>query len=333
MHRKFFPLCAALLLFGQGCFAPPEQVSLDDVRVEALAAPDGVVAFREGFGKLPGSAPSYTSAAQPTVVLDADLPLLPPDVTVLREWDTAPDTNLLRNLTTAIGVPSGAFGVAPHTDALTLLWRDGAGYTWTYEAPAHALRAERLLPAASPFAGTAEGLANTRILATVDDFIAARGIDTAGWGVPAVHTSSSGAWRVTYAASRDEHAAFSTQGHSILAGSVEGVGESVMRASLELPRSLDRSNYPALAQGEVLRRLRAGGTNPLPPLPEGSSVSFDAFQTVLYRHEGTVAGKTRVFYVPALHASGMLRQGGTLSPYTTLVPLATDASFERSPSN
>jgi hypothetical protein len=326
MNRRLFLLCAAVLLVGQGCFAAPQSVPLEEIAATATATPDGMVAFRTGFGQLPGTPPSFVSRPQPTVILEGGLPTIPPDVTVLREWNTSPDTHLLRNMTTAFNVPSGAFGASPQTEALTLSWRDGTGYAWTYAAPEHALRTERLLPAASPFTGEVDQI-NTKILATTRDFLSVRGVDTAGWGVPIVHTSSSGAWRVTYAASRDEQTVMYPDGHSLLAGSVEGTGDSVTRAFLELPRSLDRSNYPALTEGEVLRRLRAGGTNPLPTSSSGASVSFETFRFVLYRHEGVVGGSRRLFYIPALQASGTLRQEGTVSPHTTLVPLVADSAF------
>ena len=326
MNRGLLPLCAAVILLGQGCFAPPSSVPLANITATPTVTPDGAVAFREGFGKLPGSAPSHLNGAQPSAVLTTDLPPIPSDVTVLREWDTTPDTNLLRNITTALGVPSGTFGAAPQTRALSLSWDDGAGYRWVYNAPIHVLSATRLLPPASPFTGEAAQV-RAQILTTADDFLSAHGIQMAGWGLPTVHTSSSGAWRVTYAASRDEQTVAHANSTSLLAGTLEGIGDAVMQASLELPRSLDRSNYPALAQGEVLRRLRAGGINPLPPLPAGASIAFESFQFVLYRHEGTLAGKTRVFYIPALQAQGTLRQGGTHSPYTTLVPLVPDETF------
>jgi hypothetical protein len=328
MKRTLFALCAALVLVGQGCFSAPRTPSLDEITNTPTVTPDGIVAFREGFGALPGPAPTIGTPAnhQPPTVLNETLPNIPPDVTVLREWDTSPDANLLRNLTTAIGVPSGAFGASPQAGTLSLSWRDGAGYDWTYDAPAHVLRVERSLPSASPSVATDEER-GTQALTATRDFLVARGISTVGWGVPAAHVSSSGAWRVTYAASRDEQTVALARGDALLAGTAEGIGDTVTRGTFELPRSIDRSNYPALAQGEVLRRLRAGGTNPLPALPSDSAVTLDEFELVLYRHEGLVNGKIRVFYIPALSASGMLRQGGTFSPYQTLVPLAADAVF------
>lgn len=319
---------------GQGCFAPATTVPLEAIDGSFTASvPDGQVAFEKGYGALPGDAP--TSAIplerQPSFILEAEMPPLPPDVTVLREWDTSPNQTLLRNITTAVDVPSGALGNGARGETLSLTWQDAQQYVWRYDAPAHTLTAERTTAIApSPSTLPAEqAVEQASIAAQV--FLVERGIDMAGWGAPEVRLQPSGGWRVTFSASRDAQAVSKPDGVFLLAGDVTGTGNVVTYATVELPRSVDRSNYPALTAGEVLQRLRAGGTNPLQDVGSNATITVEAWSLVLYRYEGVQAGVRRFFYIPSLLAMGTYRDGAVAQPYSTLIPLATDDSFVKTP--
>lgn len=333
MRRSLLPLFAALLFVGQGCFSPVTTIPLEEIDGSASPAPDGFVAFEKGYGLLPGKAPTspIPPERQPSFILETPMPGLPPDVTVLREWDTAPGQTLLRNITTALDVPSGAIGNGARGEALSLTWHDAQQYHWTYDAPAHTLTAELKTATVPTAPGLTEERAAEHASIAAQIFLTERGIDVAGWGAPEVRLQPSGTWRVTFAASRDAQPVSRTDGVFLPAGDLTGTGQTVTYATMELPRSLDRSNYPALTSGEVLQRLRAGGTNPIQDAGEGATVTIEQWTTVLYWYEGVQGTVRRSFYIPALLATGTYRHAGTAKPYSTLVPLATDDSFAGTP--
>ena len=267
-----------MALLGQGCWTIPNPQPSPSVipSVSGDPSPDGPVTFREGFGKLPGTAPTrpgVPSGSLP-IVFATEVPELPPEVTVLREWASTPDETLIRNITTALHIPSGALGRTPIGKKLELTWKDGAGYIWSYASAS-----------------------NT----------------------------------VTFAATRDAQSAIESSGQPMVAATLEAdvTGDIAIRGFFESLKNMDRSNYPALSAGDVLERLRAGGTHPVTDAGVGSSVVFDRLSIALVRHEADADGASRVFYLPALWAQGTLRRAdGAIIPWATTVPLVSDESFQ-----
>lgn len=312
------------VLLGQGCWAPPtSSFQPPSPLPSGDPSPDGPVAFREGFGKLPGMPPTHAgvSAGSVPVVFNAEVPELPPEVTVLREWTNAPNETLVKNITTALHVPSGALGRAPAGGRLDVSWKDGAGYAWRYSSASGTVAFERDDASFPEPLGTKTGDA----VDVARTFFSRRGADVASWGPP----YAQGIF-VTFAASRDEQSAVLPDGQPQIAAALDAdvTGDVALRGFFELPKNQDRSNYNALSAGEVLERLRGGGTHPVTNAGAGSSLVFDHLSIALYRHEPTVNGVPRVFYLPALWAQGTLhRADGALIPWATTVPLVKDDAF------
>ncbi len=326
MFRRPLLAFASLALLGQGCWAVPRAQPSPSVvpSVSGDPSPDGPVVFREGFGKLPGKAPTQPGVPSTSIpiVFATEVPELPPEVTVLREWASVPDETVIRNVTTALRVPSGAIGRTPLSGHLEVSWRDGVGYRWRYTSASGTLAFERDELSFPEPLGTTTGDA----IEVAQTFLTGRGADVTGWGLP----DAQGAI-VTFAATRDEQSAVLPNGQPMIASSLEAdvTGDIALRGFFELPRHMDRSNYPALTAGEMLERLRAGGTHPVTNAGEGSSIVFDKLTLALFRYEGVVNGDKRIFYLPALWAQGTLRRAdGAIIPWATTVPLVKDELFQ-----
>lgn len=135
---------------------------------------------------------------------------------------------------------------------------------------------------------------------------------------------------VDYSATRDEQLVLDRHGETVLAARfvLNAKDGSAQSGWYELQPELDRSNYPALSGNEVLERLRAGGLNPLAGSAPGLTVTFDSFVLGLYRHEVTLDGQPRSYFIPALWARGTARRAdGSVSGYATVVPLVRDEEF------
>ncbi|HWQ99482.1 MAG TPA: hypothetical protein VN397_01390 [Candidatus Methylomirabilis sp.] len=188
MRKRLILTATVVATLGQGCLPPVTAPTAPDATSTRSAlgepSPEGLVGFKMGFGKLPGAAPSsgLPAGPRPSIVLGADIPVIPPDVTVLRERKTAPDEILLQNITSAARVPAGTLGRAPSASALTLRWRDDQGYRWTYDAALHRVGFDRITGADT--ATVSQLLQDDRLIQTAKAFLDERGALTRGWGKP-----------------------------------------------------------------------------------------------------------------------------------------------------
>lgn len=93
----------------------------------------------------------------------------------------------------------------------------------------------------------------------------------------------------------------------------------------------DSSKYPLITQQEALKRLSAGGRNPLyyyAPEVKEANVTIDAVRMVLMRYDSWTNDGTQTFFLPALYATGKTDLGnGKSEEYRTVVPLVSDDSF------
>jgi hypothetical protein len=320
MFQRIFLVSCMLCLLGQGCLSPLIPTKSDTSAVEPIGdpSPEGLVMFREGFGKLPGTSPlaRAAEASLPGIVLAAPLPSLPNEVTVLREWNRRPEESLLRNLTSALTVPPGTLGEHPVGTALELGWTDESGVTWTYSVSS-------TLPLAFSRRAPTERAASAADAARL--FLTDRGVNMQGWGDAVVEDR-----QVRFAATRDRQTVVDANGEAVPAAIIN-VSElnAPSQGQLELnPVGLDRSNYPSFTEGETLERLRVGGTHPLQDNIPGSVVTFTQFSLALYRHDALLNGVSRTFYLPALWAIGTVRRpDGSAFPYATTVPLVRGNQF------
>ncbi|MEN9558374.1 MAG: hypothetical protein RL141_743 [Candidatus Parcubacteria bacterium] len=330
MLHRILPIIAIILL-GQGCLPPQRSAVVSEPEIiTGEPSPEGAVPFYNGFGPLPGRVPFPTDlpdAVLPTVILNTELPAIPPNVTVLREWNRATDDILLRNITTALDVPIGALGQDPTGQSLSVNWQDMEGHQWTYQAPTPRLLFARgtreVLPEAEAFPSPEDATI------TVNAFLRDHGVNTVGWGVPQAYPSygEDGAMSgttVAFAASRDEQPAMIETGHSFPAAEFQLDKVGIREAFMALPVRLDRSNYPSITSGEVLTRLRMGGTSPLFNTSPATVITITDFSMVLYRHLGADG---RIYYLPSLRAEGTVRNGNRQDSYITLIPLIQDSAF------
>ncbi len=97
---------------------------------------------------------------------------------------------------------------------------------------------------------------------------------------------------------------------------------------VELPRELDRSNYPVKSQDDITNELRAGGIRGTGGLSADDRVDFSNFTYALYRHDADVSSTLRTFFIPALVATGRVTYAsGASAPYTALVPLVSSDAY------
>ena len=313
---RFVGVVFGLLLLGQGCIPRlPAIAPSTPIAKEGEPSPEGFVTFSEGFGALPGVSPSLpTATASSRMVINAAMPVIPPAVTVLREWDAAPNDTLLRNITTAVQLPPGILGATPVGESLVVRWQDEDGIQWSYDATnvlpvtfhASAMNVNR-----HPEAPDA--------IAQAIYFLSDHGIDPNGWGVPELVGQD-----VLFGASRDQQTVTDGRGMSVPDAVIRvGSNNTVTQGAFAVTHRLDRSNYPALSAQEILERLRRGGTHPI----SADRVTIDHLSIELYRHEVVINERPRIFYLPALWARGTAQQGTSSLPYETVVPLVRDEVF------
>lgn len=225
MKTRVCVLIAGVLFLGQGCL-PSVAPAPAPVAPAPLGepSPEGFVAFREGFGKLPSVAPALPAGPRPSVTLSAQLPTIPPEVTVLRQRQTAPNDVLLDNVSIAVRIPAGTLGRAPVATELGLRWEDDQGYKWTFSAADNRLSFERL---AQPSAATVSNLtADDSLLETARTWLDSRGAYRRGWGNPEPSFSWQTWWAKAFADKR-----------CMDAGSLTSMREIGSRAELKISRA------------------------------------------------------------------------------------------------
>src|SRR3989338_2316870 len=201
MFKRLVLGLAAVMTLGQGCVFTPATYTTSTVTPTGDPSPEGPVGFKEGFGKLPGAAPqaSLAPGPRPSIVLGAELPKFPPDVTVLRQHRSTPDSILLENMAVALQIPAETLGRDPVGNALTLGWRDDLGFRWTYDASLNRMTFDRV---AQPTAATVRTLRDDdSLIQTVKTFLDGRSILTRGWGKPELSFS----WSKWWAASEEQN--------------------------------------------------------------------------------------------------------------------------------
>jgi hypothetical protein len=189
MKRVLVSFAFGLCLFGQGCLGGPTVGPSQTGETPSVQpSTEGFVAFRDGFGPLPGPRPLGTGAKFETT-WSTELPSLPNEVTVLRQHTATPDRVLLQNITTALRIPAGVLGDAADASALSLSWRDGANteYGWSYDAVLNHVSFRRVI---SPNALTTSSLIDdAQLIQSAKLFLVEHGVDSTGWGKPEIRFS------------------------------------------------------------------------------------------------------------------------------------------------
>lgn len=194
MKRLFF-LPIAIVMLGAGCTSSISSNTTTTLPITGTPSPEGIVTFREGFGKIPGDIPlaGVKSNFSITVRIEGSLPTFPNEVTVLRRRKNLPDSNFLENLTTALSVPSGALRKNPQTQDLAISWKDDTGLAWSYEGKDAKLSfsrvgADTILPVTSAIPN------DDLIKQAAKNFLTEKGLFTKGWGEPFLALSWKNWW-------------------------------------------------------------------------------------------------------------------------------------------
>lgn len=184
MKRSIVLLCS-LLVLGAGCssFVPaiPSSPTVDS----GTPSPEGTIAFKQGFGLLPGVNPNIAKgqlSESPINVTWKNLPEIPPEVTVIRRRSSMPSVTVLQNLTSAMNIPIGVLESNPSVKGLAASWEDQSGYHWTYDAESDRLSFEKIKPAISLTSSvpvSADVLSQSAIQFTTE-----RGLLSSDWGAP-----------------------------------------------------------------------------------------------------------------------------------------------------
>lgn len=132
---RLLSIVAAFSIVGAGCqwtqplVSPSIAEPLDRVLV------DRSIPQLQGFGAIPNvRTPRIVQRPQTTVQINAALPTVPDNVTVLRMTTGRPSDPQLRNLAGVFSIPNAALGARPETQGLDLSWKDEGGIVWTYHA-------------------------------------------------------------------------------------------------------------------------------------------------------------------------------------------------------
>jgi hypothetical protein len=318
MFRRIVAVTLGLCLFGQGCTLPARNVSTLPKQEEPQGqpSPEGFVLFHDGFGFLPGAPRTATRS--------------PRRLTVLRARNPAPNETLLRNVTTAVGIPAGTLGKNVTGKNISVSWHDADGFTWDYNASLQTLTFQG--PAIRNPARVVHTPLPTDAVewakAEATRFFDQHGIERNSWGREPIITKTDDVITITYAASQDVQPVALPSGAPERAGSMtlDPFSKEVISGWAVLPHAMDRSNYPALTSAEILERLRAGGSHP--PTSD-AIVTITEITSALYRDDVIVNGLPRTFYYPALWARGTSRTGDRITDYATVIPLVADHAFER----
>lgn len=112
---------------------------------------------------------------------------------------------------------------------------------------------------------------------------------------------------------------------------------SIVGGNVMLPSNEDSSAYPLISSEEAMKRLMAGGNNPIYGWYDGSGVkevraTISTVKLGWMRHDSWENNTMKTYFLPALLAEGTIDRGtpNQTEPekYYTVVPLVADAAFQ-----
>jgi hypothetical protein len=112
---------------------------------------------------------------------------------------------------------------------------------------------------------------------------------------------------------------------------------SIVGGNVMLPSNEDSSAYPLISSEEAMKRLMAGGNNPIYGWYDGSGVkevraTISTVKLGWMRHDSWENNAMKTYFLPALLAEGTIDRGNSNQTepekYYTVVPLVADAAFQ-----
>jgi hypothetical protein len=192
MRSKLAAAMIAISMLGAGCVQP---ITKSNSTAEPLGAPspEGYVDFRNGFGALPGPAPSaLVPLAAPQLTWSIEPPQMITEATVLRREPTLPTPSFLENITNALHIPGGALLAGPTALRAQVDWKDKDGYLWTFDAETN--RLTFALPDKNTPLTTSVLPADEAVTAAADSFVRDRSLADRSWGKASLAFSWNAWW-------------------------------------------------------------------------------------------------------------------------------------------
>jgi hypothetical protein len=135
---------------------------------------------------------------------------------------------------------------------------------------------------------------------------------------------------IRYHLNRDEQEVFDNKGEraAVAELTVNAAANAAESGWFELAEEVDRSNYPSLALKDALENLRNGGLRGTSGYGAQDLITITSFKRGLYRHDVTVDGAIRTYFIPGIYASGdAMRPNGGREPFDTFVPLLREDMY------
>ena len=178
-----FSLLASLVFLGAGCASMmPSTPVVPMASDSGTPSPEGLIAFSQGFGLLPGKNPMTVNRPVSTVSVNLEnLPEYPSGITVIRKRSTMPNATVLQNISAATHIPIGTLEQNPKAKALTFEWQDSSGYRWKYDAQTDRLEFEKDTTVSLT---TSKPLSDDVLLQVSSGFFKNRGLLSGDWGSP-----------------------------------------------------------------------------------------------------------------------------------------------------
>ncbi|MFA5935380.1 MAG: hypothetical protein WC787_00775 [Patescibacteria group bacterium] len=98
-----------------------------------------------------------------------------------------------------------------------------------------------------------------------------------------------------------------------------------------MPQEMEASKYALISAEEAMKRLNAGGRNPIYPYygeeVTDINITISNAKLVLMRYDAWAEGKNTTYFLPALVGEGTVSYGDRDDIYRTIVPLVADDAF------
>ena len=270
---------------------------------------------KNGFGSLP-LLPLPNGQTSGVVRINAELPSLQPDVTVVRLPGGGLDSTQFQNLTDAIHFPVGMLGDQPVSLSYRLTWSDGRGYVWVFTSEDSGLRFNNVSTTAQILNRT---LNQDDVLKLAKDFLTNHGIGELTYRNLSIDSATAtDSVTVTYERTVDERNIVDSSGRPELGGkiSIDPRTGEVKSGWITLSVQPDRTDYTAITADDMRRLMEAGGMG---GTPQGTVDIQDTFFAFV-RHPKNDTNESSILS-PVLVGQGTQTVQGAKRPFRIVVPL------------
>jgi len=312
--NQWLAICAVFSVLGAGCLTPLIVTKVAQPLGAAQGASIGVPQ-KNGFGTLP-LLPLPSDQAPGVVRINAELPSLQPNVTVVRLPGGGLDRTQFQNLTDAIHFPVGMLGDQPVNLSYRLTWSDGRGYLWTFTSEDNGLRFNNMSTTAQNLKHT---LNQDDVLTLAKGFLTDHGIGELTYrNLSIASATATDSVTVTYERVVDERNIVDLSGRPELGGklSIDPRTGEVKSGWITLSVQPDRTDYPAITAEDMRHLMEAGGMG---GTPQGTVDIQETFFTFVRHPKTDVNGPS--ILSPVLVGQGTQTVQGNRRSFRIVVPL------------